>query len=196
MTLLASHADAEVPLEEHGGPLAFMSFSQIERFASKVDASGSCWLWTGAADRGGYGKFQITTGWRQASGKPVQIHVRAHRLSLALSLGRWPTLCVLHACDNPRCVNPDHLREGTQRENIADCIAKGRRGRKPDSSYLRGDRHPRSKVSEADRARMRERRAAGESCASLSREFGISPGRAAALVSGVRPKHWRPGVSR
>jgi hypothetical protein len=110
----------------------------VERFWEKTtpEPNTGCWLWTCATDRRGYGKFQI---WVTALKK--QAHVRAPRFALALKLGRWPDGFALHLCDTPECCNPDHLREGSQRDNIADMDARGRRGSKPLSSYARGDQH-------------------------------------------------------
>jgi len=111
----------------------------VEKFVSKLSTptDSGCLLWTGGTDRLGYGKFQV---WDRAAKK--QRHYRAPRFALAIKLGRWPSGSALHSCDTPRCCNPDHLREGTQKENIADMDARGRRGHKPLSSYLRGDAHP------------------------------------------------------
>lgn len=118
----------------------------IERFFGKCvpEPNTGCWLWMAGCDADGYGKFQITN---HGAG-PKQFHVRAHRFALATRLGRMPVGLALHRCDQPCCVNPDHLREGTQKENIADMDARGRRGVKPLSSYLRGDEHPLKKHPE------------------------------------------------
>lgn len=73
-----------------------------------------CWEWTGQINHNGYGIacFNGTT-------------VRAHRFSYFLKNNKWPTI-VMHTCDNRRCINPEHLRGGTQKENIKDCLDKGR----------------------------------------------------------------------
>lgn len=118
--------------------LRTISSRQIDSFWSKLDRDGDCWLWRGGKDKGGYGKFQVTNH----LGGPKQYHVRAHRMAFALTHGRAPELYVLHACDTPLCCNPAHLSEGTQKQNIADMDRRGRRGRCPDSSRLRGDAHP------------------------------------------------------
>jgi hypothetical protein len=74
-----------------------------------------CVMWPGRVDRDGYGIA--------ASGG----HKRAHRLMYALFVGPIPTgLCVLHSCDVPTCVNPRHLRIGTQIDNVDDRSARGR----------------------------------------------------------------------
>jgi hypothetical protein len=88
----------------------------MERFWTKVMKSDGCWLYNGCKTRFGYGKFAITGGW-----------VLAHRISWLLSFGNIPEdSCVLHRCDNPGCVNPDHLFLGTQLDNIYDMVFKGR----------------------------------------------------------------------
>lgn len=127
-----------------------------ERFWSKVDRSGECWVWTGAKSKG-YGIFC-------ALGRTA---VRAHRVSWWLEHGALPTAHVLHKCDNPSCVRPAHLFLGTDLDNARDRAAK-RRG-------VHGSSHPRAKLSESDVRWMRWARAyAGATYVALAKAFGLS----------------------
>ena len=102
------------------------SEARQERSWEKVNKTGECWVWTGATKGGGYGNF---TDYADGAKR----HVLAHRFSWELHNGPVPAEkpLVLHHCDNPPCVRPDHLFVGTHRDNITDAIEKGRfHGRK------------------------------------------------------------------
>lgn len=92
-----------------------------QRFEKKLQITPGCWLWTGALGAGaGNGRY----GSIKHEGKAL----RAHRVSYELYQSGIPAgLHVLHRCDNPRCVNPGHLRLGTHDDNMQDMYSKGRR---------------------------------------------------------------------
>ena len=88
----------------------------VDRFWAKVDASGECWMWAASQNPDGYGHFWL-------NGK-VEL---AHRIAYALTHGAIPDgAMVLHACDNPSCVRPEHLFLGDQLANMQDAKGKGR----------------------------------------------------------------------
>lgn len=87
-----------------------------QRFWARVDKSGDCWEWMWLLDVYGYGHFYF-------EGKVWG----AHRLAYRFSKGPiTPGLMVLHTCDYRPCCNPAHLYEGTQGDNVADQVARGR----------------------------------------------------------------------
>lgn len=97
----------------------------VVRFWSKVHKTSSphgCWEWTASCfeKRGGYGQFSTVS----FSGRK---RYSAHRFSWLIEHGSIPKgLCVLHRCDNPKCVNPMHLFLGTDMDNVRDMRAKRR----------------------------------------------------------------------
>ncbi len=97
-----------------------------ERFEEKWigEPNSGCWLWLGASVPKGYGYIASGDGATSES---------AHRISWRLHCGDIPPgMCVLHRCDMPCCVNPDHLFLGTVQDNSTDMVSKGRgkRGKK------------------------------------------------------------------
>lgn len=80
------------------------------------DASCGCWVWVGCTDADGYGIIRHNG-----------TNVRAHRASYQIHKGETPShLAVCHSCDNPCCVNPDHLFLGDETDNNRDAVTKGR----------------------------------------------------------------------
>lgn len=100
-----------------------------DRFWSKVrkQPGDGCWLWVGAQARNPakgqkrYGRFMVMID--------GEVKVRlAHRVAFFIEHGRWPKPCALHACDNDLCVRvgSGHIFEGTNADNTADMMRKGR----------------------------------------------------------------------
>lgn len=93
-----------------------------KRFFSKTASlDGSCLTWQAKKNKKGYGLFSVRS-----------VEFGAHRVAYRLAHGLIPPgMCVLHRCDNPSCVSASHLFLGTNSDNIADRIEKGRSNRKP-----------------------------------------------------------------
>lgn len=98
------------------------------RFMAKVAVQeNGCWMWTGGKDRKGYGLFSVGPS-RNPDGSRRNSMKAAHRVSYELFNGGIPDgLFVLHKCDTPGCVNPEHLFLGTNLDNVRDMDSKGRR---------------------------------------------------------------------
>lgn len=141
-----------------------------ERFWVKVQKTDTCWLWTGAKNDQGYG---------QIKGNRKLIY--AHRYSLYLKTGIFPKLFVLHLCDVPHCVNPDHLREGSQQENMTDAVNKGR--------HAIGSRNGHAKLSESLVVAVWNRLEGGEKQASIARSLNISSSAISHMVNGNTWRH-------
>jgi hypothetical protein len=148
------------------------------RFWLKVEVPAGftgCWLWTGALTRSGYGRMAVNE-----YGEPKRL-AQAHRVAWELFNGSIPEgLNVLHQCDTPPCVNPGHLFLGTQADNVADMVTKGRHGH----GRVVGEEHPRAKLSAAQVAEIRVRHAAGETGRILAREFGVGDSQMSRIVRG------------
>lgn len=137
-----------------------------EKFWAKVDKTGEHWLWQGRT-RGGYGVIDYS---------PYR-NVKAHRVAFWLTNGHWPTPCGLHSCDTPLCCRPDHLFEGTQRENIKDRDAKGR--------TARGMRMGSAKLTDQDVKNVRDLYEAGIPQTRIAEQFGVSSSHISRVVRGV-----------
>jgi len=116
-------------------------------------ASNGCWEWEGAKDKDGYGIFSFE-----------KKTARAHRVALQLSgidVPKGGLVC--HTCDNPSCVNPNHLYLGSNRQNSDDKVKRGR--------SLKGARHYMAKLTDNDVIAIRQ---STETAVKTAKQFGIS----------------------
>lgn len=139
------------------------------RFWRKVQKTDGCWLWRGSADSQGYGQIR-------EFGRRGRL-LKTHRVSWVIANGSIPDgLNVLHRCDVPACVRPDHLFLGTLADNSQDAARKGRLvfQRHPERRPI-GERGGGSRLTDAQAVEIRARYAAGGcSQPSLAREYGVS----------------------
>lgn len=151
-----------------------------ERFWGKVHKGGPvpehcselgrCWEWT-ACTQYGYGQFGLS--------RPRRLEL-THRYSWELANGPAGEMCVLHKCDNRRCVNPAHLFLGTRTDNMADKVRKGRQSRGENAGT----------VLTAETVRqIREWRARGISRYRIAKMLALSQGTIAAVIQGRTWKH-------
>lgn len=134
------------------------ALTREQRFHNKYfkEPNSGCWIWTACLGTYGYGRFQGVTETQQA-----------HRYSWEIYNGPIPVgQIVCHRCDTPACVNPDHLFVGTDADNVADKVAKGRQ--------TRGENHVGSVLTEAQVRKIRRLYASGNtSYRKLASRYGV-----------------------
>lgn len=163
------------PLDE---PYRLRHDNDDDRFdaAIEMDPNGGCWLWSGACSDFGHGI--ATVGSEQ---------VRAHRHAYERWAGPIPDgMKVCHHCDVPQCVNPAHLFLGTQGDNLADMVAKGRyvQGR-----VYRGSENSQAKLTEAEARQILADVAAGRSKTDVANDNGVSRTAVYLIVTGRNWAH-------
>lgn len=132
---------------------------------SIVDPMTGCRVWRLAKNKSGYGVFKILGRFSNAS-----------RAAYIAFVGPVPTgMCVCHRCDNPACVNPDHLWVGTYKDNWADCRSKGRE--------TKGTANGKAKLNDGDVAAIRSMSANGERQEAIAAMFSIAHGTVSKIVA-------------
>ncbi len=141
---------------------AFSTFNvlcpdDLARFWLKVEKGkdDTCWRWLGGFFSTGYPAF-----WVRRS------NIGGHRIMCAMHHGLAAGRMALHSCDNPGCVNPQHLRWGTPADNMQDRSARAR--------APRGETHPNSRLKVGEVRDIRARAATGESLSAIARSHGVT----------------------
>lgn len=142
-----------------------------EKLRRSVDVENArgCWEWKKRIGRGGYGQASFECR-----------SMQAHRVAWLVFCGPIPDgALVCHACDNRRCINPDHLWLGTHKDNVADMHAKGRQG------DIAGSKNPQAKLTETQVLEIRTSQKSGYG---LAKELGVSQ----STISLIRSrKNWK-----
>lgn len=127
----------------------------IEMLLSATRRTGECCEWVGYCNDDGYGR-------RKINGVTWLIH----RLMWTLVNGKIPKgKLILHSCDNPPCINPEHLFVGTSKDNTTDCITKGR------FPNLKGESNPAAKLTLGQVSALKQDT---RSLRAIARDYGIS----------------------
>jgi hypothetical protein len=133
-----------------------MNEKEFNRFFKKIDSlnnPNNCWEWTASKTGGGYGQFKVNK-------KPFAAHRWSAQYLAGLSI---TDMVVCHKCDNPKCVNPEHLFVGTQQDNKNDCVNKKR--------HCYGINHYKTKLTEND---VRYIRNSNKSGYQLAKDFNVT----------------------
>jgi hypothetical protein len=129
-----------------------------DNFWAKVDVktADGCWPWLGGKQNKGYGMFWVG-----------HKNYLAHRVSYHLHTGKILFGSLMHTCDNPDCVNPNHLREGSQIENVSDMFRKNRQ------VDQKGEKNPRAILTTDQVRKIRDLKKEGKTNVELGNMFGV-----------------------
>ena len=147
---------------------------ELKNFWKKVKKTDGCWEWIGGKFTSGYGLYKVQG-----------ITSRVHRLSWEIHNGTIPEgMCVCHSCDNPPCVNPNHLWLGTSQENTQDKMSKGRH------KYQSGESHYAAKLTDqqVEEIRTKSTGKRGEGVR-LAKEYGVSKSLISAIILSKKRTH-------
>ncbi len=137
-----------------------------------IDPETGCWLWGRCRDTSGYGLLTI-------GGKIRKVH----RLAFLMANGNLDdNACVLHKCDTPACINPNHLFQGTKKDNVDDCIRKNR--------HTKGHKVGVSKLTEDQVLVILESsKSTNVKTAEIARRFGVSTNTIRHIIKGLTWSH-------
>lgn len=145
--------------------------ARLRNIGWTVTASG-CWEWKGALDNNGYGQMSVNRG------RPWKAYRIAYEAWVKMPADN---VDICHTCDNPPCINPAHLFEGTRQINVADAMSKMR--------HVHGERQN-HKLKDVQVSEIRRRYAAGGvSQRVLSIEYGVTQSQISQIVTMKRRKH-------
>lgn len=155
------------------GAKKFCSLDCTLRGSVRIAGNG-CWEWQGSLVHG-YGQVRTDSTFR---------YKRAHRVAYELWVGKLADgMCACHRCDNPKCINPDHLFSATSQENTKDKVIKGRQNR--------GESHGMTKIPAAALSEIMGTAGQRGSGAHLARKYGVTP---AAICAIRKRKNWKHAV--
>lgn len=148
----------------HGNPLIVKrnngsGKNRAERFWSRVAITADdqrCWEWTGCKGTRNYGMIKY-------EGKKT----RSHKVAWYLTYGKYPDLLLLHSCDNPSCVNPNHLREGTNADNTQDKVSRNRQAK--------GEKSGTAKLNTSSVRQIRQLLRDGVRMTAIAKQFDVAP---------------------
>ena len=141
--------------------------------AQTVIKENGCHEFTGSKNEYGYGRIH--------QDKKL---VFVHRAVYENKHGWIPKgMVVMHNCDNPSCINPEHLSLGYQSDNMKDMYNKGR------GNNLAGSKHGMAKIQEADVVKIKQRLSDGDTCVSIAKDYGVSEGTIRNIKKGRNWKH-------
>jgi len=140
----------------------------VKLLDANVEKKGNdeCWPWTGRTLE------KDSRGIASIDGKTVT----APRISWEVHNGAPPPaeMFVCHSCDNPNCVNPNHLWLGSNKDNLRDAASKGRIFTQRQSDHIKGSKHGNAKMTEETVLKIRADFANGESIRSIAKKYGMS----------------------